>query len=319
MSRKRLDYRRLRSITTIFCCLFLASLTSGGGAPFVSSALGDEITGLAFLKLGVGARASAMGSAQLAVASDATSLYWNPAGLALVDGWNLHLSHNEWIQDVRYEFAAIARNWGQHGFGAGFSGLYMDELERRDDAGNFLGHFGFYDIAVWGGWGTTVKPGVYLGSSVKMLVEQIDDMTATGFAVDVGTRYDTPIPNLSVGAGVFNIGPKMKFSVEEFNIPRFFGFGASYVVPLENWSGDVLVAADIVSYRGEDAKAHFGAEYSFKKLASLGVGYKFGYDVEGFTAGGGFSRGPLSFGYAYSAIGSELGDAHRVSLSYSFR
>jgi hypothetical protein len=62
-----------------------------------------------------------------------------------------------------------------------------------------------------------------------------------------------------------------------------------------------------------------GAEYSFKKLASVAVGYKFGYDVEGFSAGAGVSRGSLSFGYAYSSIGSALGDAHRVSLSYALR
>ncbi len=38
-------------------------------------------------KAGVGPRASAMGGAFVAVADDATALYWNPAGLALVDRW----------------------------------------------------------------------------------------------------------------------------------------------------------------------------------------------------------------------------------------
>jgi hypothetical protein len=84
--------------------------------------------GLTFLKIGVGARATAMGSAQAAVAADATSLYWNPAGLALVDGWDFHVSHNEWFQDIRQEYVGVARRWGNHGFGAAFSGLYMSEL-----------------------------------------------------------------------------------------------------------------------------------------------------------------------------------------------
>jgi hypothetical protein len=283
----------------------------------VSAAQAEEITGLTFLKIGVGARASAMGSAHLAVVTDATSLYWNPAGLALVDGTNLHLSHNEWFQDVRYEFLSVARRWGPHGFGVGFSGLYMDELERRDEFGNPLGSFGFYDVAVWGGWGMNVKPGVYLGTSVKMLLEQIDDVTATGYAIDLGARYETPVPNLALGFGVFNVGPKMVFLVEEFDIPRSFSCGASYALPMESLSGDILMAADAVFYKGEDAKGHFGAEYNFKNLASLGLGYKAGYDVEGFSVGAGLFRGPLRFGYAYSVIGSELGDAHRVSLSYT--
>jgi len=304
---------------SILLTVALMLLAGGSTMSFVSTANCDEVTGLAFLKIGVGARAAGMGSAQVAVASDATSLYWNPAGLALVDGMNLHLSHNEWLQDMRYEFLAAAKKMGRHGLGVSFSGLYMDELPRYDVDGRFLGHFGFYDIAVTGGWGMNVKPGVYVGSSVKMLVEQIDDMTARGFAFDIGTRYETPIPNLSVGAGIFNVGPKMKFDVEKFNIPRVISCGAAYTLPVKSWSGDVLMAADVVSYRGEDIKAHVGAEYSFKKLASVALGYKFGYDVEGFSAGAGVSRGSLSFGYAYSAIGSALGDAHRVSLSYALR
>ena len=306
---------RKRSHSTLLT-IALMLVVVGGTTWFVPDARCDEVTGLAFLKIGVGARAAGMGSAHVAVASDATSLYWNPAGLALVDGWSLHLSHNEWLQDMRYEYLAAAKNWGRHGLGVSFSGLYMDELERYDSDGRFLGHFGFYDIAVTGGWGMNVKPGIYVGSSVKMLVEQIDDVTAKGFAMDIGTRYETPVRNLCVGAGIFNVGPKMKFDVQEFNIPRIISCGAAYTLPVKSWNGNLLMAADLVSYRGEDIKTHVGAEYNFRNLASVAMGYKFGHDVEGFSAGAGLSRGPLSFGYAYSAIGSELGDAHRVSLSY---
>ncbi|MCX5800246.1 MAG: PorV/PorQ family protein [Candidatus Eisenbacteria bacterium] len=310
-------------LTTRSCSRLLITaimlLAIGSTTWLVSTADCDEVTGLSFLKIGVGARAAAMGSAQVAVAADATSLYWNPAGLAFVDGWNLHVSHNEWLQDMRYEYLAAAKRWGRHGLGLSFSGLYMDELDRYDETGRYLGGFGFYDIAVTGGWGMTVKPGVYVGSSVRMLVEQIDDVTARGFAMDFGARYETPVPNLSLGAGIFNVGPKMKFDVEEFDIPRTISCGAAYTLPLAQWSGSLLMAADLVSYRGEDVKTHVGAEYNFRNLASVAVGYKFGYDVEGFSAGVGVSRGSLSLGYAYSAVGSELGDAHRVSLSYTLR
>ncbi|MFH0778242.1 MAG: PorV/PorQ family protein [Candidatus Eisenbacteria bacterium] len=310
--------RRTKSRCLPLCVLALlvAGLVVLSGA---RPAFSEEFTGLAFLKIGVGARAAAMGSAHLAVASDATSIYWNPAGLAAVEGLNLHLSHNEWLQDIRYEFLAVAKKWGSHGIGAGFSGLYMGELERRDVSGTFLGHFGSYDIAAWAGWGTRVAPDFSLGVSGKFLAEQIDDATATGFAVDLGAKYDTPVERLSVAAGVFNLGPKMKFDTEEFDIPRSIACGASYVLPVEEWTGSFLFAADLVSYKGEDPKVHVGAEYGFRGMASLAAGYKFGYDVEGFSVGAGFRRGTLSAGYAYSALGSELGDAHRISLSYDLR
>ena len=39
-------------------------------------------TGAAFLEIGIGARAVAMGNAFVGTANDVTALYWNPAGLA---------------------------------------------------------------------------------------------------------------------------------------------------------------------------------------------------------------------------------------------
>jgi hypothetical protein len=295
-------------------CLGLTTL--GYLAP---ASAADEITGLAFLKIGAGARGIAMGSAQVAAVSDATSLYWNPAGLALVEGLDLHLSHNEWFQDIRQEYLAAAKKFGSHGVGVSFSGLYMDPLDRRDGSGVFLGHFGFYDLAATAGWGMTVKPGVHVGASGKFLLEQIDDETAKGYAFDVGGRYDTPVEGLSIGAGVFNIGPEMKFVTEKFSIPRTIVGGAAYAFPMTQWQSSVVVAADAVSYKGEDAKFHTGAEYRFRNVASLSAGYKFGYDVDGLSVGAGFYRGAFAVRYAFSVIGSDLGDAHRISLSYALK
>jgi len=302
------------SVLSIVAAVVLAALL------FTSPAFAkDDVTGLAFLKIGVGARATAMGSAQVAAVGDATSLYWNPAGLALVNGWDFHVSHNEWLQDIREEYLGVAKRWGNHGFGAAFSGLYMNELDEYDEAGNLLGHFGFYDVAATVGWGMSVKPGVFVGAAGKYLLEQIDDNTATGFAFDVGGRYDTAVKGLSLGAGVYNVGPEMKFVSEKFSIPLTVRGGAAYALPLEQWQSSVLLAADVVSYKGEDVKVHAGAEYTYREMVSVGVGYKFNYDVEGLSAGAGFHKGPLSLNYAYSMIDSDLGDAHRVSLSYRLK
>ena len=57
-----------------------------------------------FLNIGVGARALGMGNVQVAIADDATSGFWNPAGLLqLQRKYNIALMHSEL-------FAGIAKN-----------------------------------------------------------------------------------------------------------------------------------------------------------------------------------------------------------------
>jgi len=46
-----------------------------------------------FMRIGVGARAAALGNAVVASADDATAFYWNPAGLPEVRGMSLHVDH----------------------------------------------------------------------------------------------------------------------------------------------------------------------------------------------------------------------------------
>ena len=65
--------------------------------PFSSSVSNVGTTAAAFLNIGVGSRANAMGGAFTAMADDATALYWNPAGLA-----NLEMSElNGMITSIR--------------------------------------------------------------------------------------------------------------------------------------------------------------------------------------------------------------------------
>ena len=45
-----------------------------------------ETAGASFLKFGMGARAVGMGEAFTSISGDISSVYWNPAGLAELDG-----------------------------------------------------------------------------------------------------------------------------------------------------------------------------------------------------------------------------------------
>ena len=63
-----------------------------------------------FLSIGVGARAIAMGTAQVSAVNDVTAGYWNPAGLVEVKEFpQLSLMHAEYFAgNSKYDYAGVA-------------------------------------------------------------------------------------------------------------------------------------------------------------------------------------------------------------------
>ena len=64
--------------------------------------------GLQFLKIGVGARESAMGEAVAGDVKDVNAVYWNPAGLAHASHCQASFSNNAWLVNSRQVAAAVA-------------------------------------------------------------------------------------------------------------------------------------------------------------------------------------------------------------------
>ena len=86
-------------------------------------------TAAQFLKIGVGARALAMGGAYSAVSNDATALYWNPAGLSSMKKNEILLDHQDWILDVDLDFIGGSYKTPFGTIGAAISAMYMGEME----------------------------------------------------------------------------------------------------------------------------------------------------------------------------------------------
>ena len=84
-----------------------------------------------FLNIAVGARAVGMGESYVAAADDVYAVYWNPAGLSYVRTSQLGFMHNEWFEDIRYEYLGYAQPNGNIGTLAGsLAFVHMGELER---------------------------------------------------------------------------------------------------------------------------------------------------------------------------------------------
>src|SRR5450755_104165 len=78
-------------------------------AAWPSMVLGSSGTsGGDILSIPVGARAIAMGEAYTAQADDVSSLYWNPAGLAILNQSQASFMYNQFLQNQTYQNAQIA-------------------------------------------------------------------------------------------------------------------------------------------------------------------------------------------------------------------
>lgn len=279
---------------------------------------GDAGTsGFLFLRLGNGARASGMGEAFTAVADDATSVYWNPAGLASIEDVELNVTHSEWLMDIRFEQVSVVNEMFGGAAGLSFTGVYYGSMDRYGDYPSIVndGTFSPYDLSVAAGYGMDVLPNLSAGVSAKLIYEKIDFESATGWAVDAGLIHRSMIEGLTLAASMLNLGPQVSFVSEKFYPPFQIRGGASYRYDADWLMGSVILAADAVFPNDGDAKFHSGMEYTYRNMLAVRGGYKAGYYTQGATLGLGVRYRGLRFDYAFMPMDYEFGDSHRFSLS----
>ena len=134
------------------------------------------------------------------------------------------------------------------------------------------------------------------GATVRMISEQISDVSANGVAFDAGIQYRTGEEDeLKFGISFKNWGPRMSFSgdglsfrgivgtsddykmtVEQrssyFDLPALFNIGMSYDV-LTAVDHRVTGAAAFTSNSFEMDQYRLGAEYSYKNYFMVRTGY----------------------------------------------
>lgn len=272
--------------------------------------------GALFLRIGMGARASAMGEGYTAVAEDASSVYWNPAAMAAVLGTSLQFTHDEYLLSARIEQIALTHETKYGTLGMAFTGMYMDEMERREDVPSAipLGTFTVYDASFSVGFARYILPNTSVGATVKPVYQKIDNRSAKGWAFDAGIYHVARIQGVKLAAVVGNLGAPMKFIEEEYALPRYIKVGGSYERETAALRGRFLLTADGVWVNDGDPKQHLGAEYMYRRTVALRAGYKAGYDSYGGTFGAGIRYKKLDVDYAFVLMKNDLGDNHRISL-----
>jgi hypothetical protein len=312
-------------------------------------------TGAAFLKVGVGARAVAVGSAATSLTGDVNQMFWNPAGIALSNNqWQASFTYNRWIADINHSAAAVAHDFGSLGtIGIGFIAFGLSGIEAdRDVVPSFLSGsfkpydtntsstYDYLDLALQVSYARSFSDKLALGFTAKFISEGIDEETATSYAFDFGSTYKIGFRNATIGARINNLGKDLKFFDIGSPLPLYFSVGGSIDL-LRNDQHMVMIMADATKPQDEDQLIFAGGEYSFKDLFSVRGGWKFNYSgvddtkrnefdqreinaprtEEGVTLGGGvklpMGQRKLVLDYAFTEFGL-LDNTHRFTLNVAF-
>ncbi len=315
--------------------------------------LGGQRAGISafqFLKLGVGARGVAMGESFVAVANDASALYWNPAGLVQFEENQAFASHTDYVVDISHEyFGAVYHLSPQDAVGAAVTSLHMAKMEITTElqpygTGRF---FSFGDVGVGVTYARRMTDQFSFGTTVRYVEETLDVLKMRSVMVDIGTYYWTGLNTIRFAVVISNFGADVKPtspeqpvytfggsssvpSFQSYSLPTVFRFGVAFE-PLQTEQQQLTASIQLNHPNDNSEHVRIGLEYGWEKTLYLRCGVKrtigqqlFGADAtsdEAFSVGAGFA-GSLGFSnvsadYSYTSF-TLLGTVHRFSLSFSY-
>ena len=232
-----------------------------------------------FLTLGVGARALGMGKVQVALATDATAGYWNPAGLAnQTSKYDGVLMHSELFSGVvKNDYAAFSMPLDDKStIGVSLLRLGVDNIADTRALVNEYGYvdyskieyFSVADYALLFSYARKLSiEGLSVGANGKIIYRNVGKFaTAYGFGIDAGVQYNRKGWNLALMARditttfnawsinaaeyqkgisntIANNGDAVPTNRSEITLPRFvLGVGRRFELPKQFTA---LVAADL--------------------------------------------------------------------------
>lgn len=343
--------------TFLFSLLFLITgvFAQDNKGPGVLNSNGTNVgtTAAPFLEIGVGARALAMGGTFVSFANDATAMYWNPAGIGRIKGFETVFSHNNWLLDTNFDYFGIVSAVNENfvvgvnvtSFGTGDQPVRVVGLE--EGTGEY---YSVQDIAAALSSALNLTDRFSMGLNAKYINQRIWHTSATGFALDVGGLYNTQFDGLQIGFSISNFGTEMQLSgrdlinaldpdiinegVEKvpvnyetgsFGLPMLFRFGLSYKTLFKLVNSELLVAVDLLKPNNDEESLNIGSEYLIMNKFALRAGYQSPFLEDrpgGLSLGGGLviptgQSLKVVIDYAYVDWGF-LNSVHNFSISLKY-
>ncbi len=324
----------------IFSAILMAGMTNSLQAQLGAAG--------SFLRLGIGARAKAMGDAYAALAKGIEASYYNPAGLPFLDKKEVVAS---------YRFLSLDRQFTYLGFGVPIrpkvaggeqiinGGLALtwihtgvSNIDGRDSDGGHSEDLSNSENAFMLSFGLMPAPKLAFGLSVKVILNRFpnvgtsgETVSANGVGFDFGALF-TPSDWLSFGVVAKDINSKYRWNTQDIycengsetidKVPKSIRTAIAIKVPRMK---GVTVAVDFEQFFKSrlfkdriDERVHIGVQ----GLVRQNIVLRGGLDDSSLTAGGGYQfkifgkTGQLN--YAFSAPGNRPEEEHVFTGVFQF-
>lgn len=310
-----------------------------------------------FLQLEIGARAIGLGGAYVALADDATGLFWNSAGIGLVENGNAVYQFGSRYADISHHYAGLVYSIGNDDK-IGLMVNYVDigdmEITTLTDPEGTGQSFSASDLAIGLSYARQLTDHVYVGVIFKYIQENIWMETASGFAIDMGAIYKIEESGISVGMNLANLGPDMSIndapnlefykekaenfpgsptpksalSTKTFPLPLVFNMGVAMniigrnTIILPSSAHKLMVAISANDSFDAPFRSNVGLEYTWQNTLSLRSGYHIGYDTKDLSLGFGlnlksFTSLDITLDYVWNNYG-DLGAINVFTLGMNF-
>ena len=276
---------------SIFLLVPIAERAAAQGGPGTAAVV--------FLKIEPDSRAAGMGNAGVALADNASAIFWNPAGLAFQQGTEAAITHSEWLPEfdagLYYEYLVGKHHlpgWGT--LGAHLTYLNLGRHECRTETNDSCGDFSSYDMALGLSYGFSVTSRFALGTSLRFIYSNLAPNQIVGAQktkAGVSTAFDVAglyrmkpfnmggsLGTLSFGFNLANMGPKIQYSdnAQADPIPTNLRFGTAFQIDFDEYNTLTWVAdfnKDLIHATRSDST---GVEYDpfYKAILSSWSSYQ---------------------------------------------
>lgn len=300
-------------------------------------------TSLQFLKIGVGARETALGEACVADLNNIDAIFWNPAGLSNFDGAQASFGYTSWFADLKIMSGAVGYNVeGVGTFAFSYISLDYGQLQEAlvtSPTGNVDtrtgNNFSGSDLQVGLGFSRKFTDKLSIGVNLKYLREDLFIYSSSVWAFDIGTYYNTGWHSIRLAMSAQNLSSPARWlstkeeSQQSYDLPILFRIG---------WSVDLIGGDD--SFLGGSPDQHkitfnmdglhsndygervlMGLEYTAYDIFTLRGGYRFNYTEGnlGFGAGLKYQFGPVNLQVDYSYVVQDyLESPNRLTVVLTF-